>query len=114
VANDPIGAIERLAEAERSALLSGRFAALPALLVEKQALAQALSGAARTSPDALIPVLERFRANQRLIESALAGIRAAHQRLAAVRAIAEGTTAYTAEGHTRRIGATRASVEKRA
>lgn len=114
MANDPIGAIERLAKAERSALLSGRFAELPALLREKQALAHGLPGAAHASPDALIAVLARLRANQRLIESALGGIRAARQRLAAVRAIAEGTTAYTAEGRTRRIGATRASVEKRA
>lgn len=114
MSHDLIGAIERLAEAERAALLSGRFAELAGLVRDKQVLADGLAGATGASPDALKAVLARLRANQRLIESALGGIRAARQRLAAVRAIAEGTTAYTAEGRTRRIGAARSSVEKRA
>lgn len=113
--NDDIAAaLRRLIDDERAALRSGRFADLAGIALRKTAILPRLAGATRDEMQRLRDLASDLARNQRLIEAALNGVRAARARARAVRAAAQGTKSYAPDGAMRQIAAPATSVERRA
>lgn len=107
--------LDALLEVERRALLDGDLAALAPLVEEKEELIEALNRAEFTDRELLVPVNDRVRRNQALLEQALHGIRSVAQRLAEIRQARKSFDTYDRQGHKTRIeGDVDTSVEKRA
>ncbi len=93
-----------LLEAERSVLLSGAFARLPALTGAKRNLLARLESAipgTRGTPKLradLAHLVAESRRNERLLLGAREGIVAARRRLQAIEAARRGDVAYLADG----------------
>jgi len=109
---EPAARLARLLREERDALLAGDLDALGALAAEKERLADALGQAAPDAPERLRDLARHAEENGRLLEAARAGLVAAQERIAAIRAGAPLAT-YDAAGTRRHHGA-RGSAARRA
>ena len=92
---------------------AGGFAALPALVKRKEALLAGLSDQSSALPG-LRAAFAQAEENQRLIVSALKGIKSARQRLRAIRDSGNGMGTYTASGQALRLDQDVSQVERRA
>ncbi|HQY42755.1 MAG TPA: hypothetical protein PK450_01155 [Paracoccaceae bacterium] len=106
--------LSRLLAEERRLLLSGNLAALPALAPRREeALREIQQGVAPRGP-ALAALRRDLAANQILLAAAAKGIRAALDRVEAIRAVAGGLRAYNAQGESVRHGQAPNVMERRA
>jgi hypothetical protein len=96
-APNPLEELCDLLAAERDLLLAGRFAELSELHDRKIGLAEALKLHSPT-PKSLDAVLARASANQRLMEAASAGTRAAIRRLGELSRLESGQAVYGSNG----------------
>lgn len=105
--------ILRLQDKVRQCLLAGRIGGLAPLVAQLEAATAALDGA-RIGPAGLAELRRQARVNAALIGAAMKGVRAATERLKALREAGKGLSVYTAEGRTVRHGPPAQGVERRA
>ncbi|MDU8942580.1 hypothetical protein [Ovoidimarina sediminis] len=106
-----IDALRANLEAEREALLTGRFGGLGDLAEEREALLGQLQG---TPAEALRDLKGNAERNRALQAAAADGIRDAMRRLQAMREAQGPIGGYTQTGDAMRIGTARTSVERKA
>ncbi len=111
---DPITALWRLLKEERMALLSGDLPALPGLIARKERLLDDLRPGGAPETAALDRLRKAAEDNQRLLEAALKGVRAARAHLETARSGGPPLSTYDAKGHAEIHGGARPSVERRA
>lgn len=113
---DAAKALSGLLEAERAALLSGDFAALPRLIPAKEEALSALGSAAAGSvePGILEALRDRAGMNRSLLDAALRGVRAVQERLEAARNGGPPLGTYDARGRTEVLATAPRRVERRA
>lgn len=105
--------LQALLAEERRCLAQGRIADLAALVPQKAAAVAALA-AGLLPLEALRPLLEQARANERLLTAALGGVRAAVSRVRAIQAAENGLTSYTSQGRCVSHAGPHTTVERRA
>lgn len=98
--------------AERAALLSGAFDQLDGLGSRKEALFAALR-MIPADPVRLRKIGQDVSRNQILLQAALAGIRAATERMGALRTTMSGFQAYGREGQREMVTSVRPRVERK-
>lgn len=104
--------LEDLLDRERVALLAGDLGTVARLAEEKERLVQSLEGSGH---GALADLQEKASRNQELLHSAVAGIRAVAERLAALREARETFSTYDSSGRRLNVhGQNRNKIEKRA
>jgi len=106
-------ALARVLGDERDCLRAGAFGQLSGLADRKLALIERVT-ACGSQLRGLRALRTMAVENQRLIEAALQGVRAAQNRLKSVRDAETGMTAYTSEGQSVRLPVSAATVERRA
>lgn len=106
--------ILRLQDQLRQCLLAGRIDGLAPLVAQLEDAATAALDGARIEPAGLAELRRQARANEVLIGAAMKGVRAAAERLRALREAGKGLSVYTAEGRTVRHGPPAQGVERRA
>ncbi len=107
--------VNRLLDSERKALIEGRIDQLAELAERKQELAADLERLEGLSQQNLREMRQKARRNERLLQSALEGIRSVTARLEALRQVREGLETYDSSGNKTRITSFRdARMEKRA
>ncbi len=111
IAGTPQAAMLALMQEERTVIRSGRFEALAALAARKEALVSQLAD--QPSRD-LGRVVDMAQANQRLLAAAIDGVRAARDRLAAIRAAGSSCRGYDCTGKATEIVHAGGSLEHRA
>ena len=112
--DDVLSRLSRLLERERSALAGGQLSELAELTREKEALARHLAATPTTTDDGTLAALaRRADENGRMLGAARAGLNAARERLAGIRAAGEVET-YDAGGRRRRHGPPPRSLLRRA
>lgn len=108
-------ALDKLLDAERSALLNGELDRLAGLLEDKESLIVALNDADHLDLEALQQLDTKVKRNQLLLDGALEGIRSVARRMAALRRIRGSLETYDSNGKKRNIEMDAArAVEKRA
>ena len=113
--NELFEALSDLLEQEREALLTGDLEAVAELLKSKEAFIEELSRIEEFEAQALETLQGKMKRNQDLLDSALEGIRAVADRLAALRRVRTTLETYDAKGDKRTIAMDKdGSVEKRA
>jgi hypothetical protein len=114
MASDPVSHLCEVLEAERTALADGAFDSL-ADLAERKAEALASLADAPPGEPGRIEALQREAArNARLLEAAGLGLRAAIDRLTAMRRVATHLDTYTAAGARTDLALPAPTLEKRA
>ncbi|MDF2141894.1 hypothetical protein [Paenirhodobacter sp. CAU 1674] len=104
-------ALMDLLRAERHAITHGEFEAILQTARRKESLMAALADA----PDAeLGKIREMAHENQRLLNAALKGIRAAQRRLKIIMGASKSFNSYDGQGRARTINPDTGSVERRA
>jgi hypothetical protein len=96
-----IDSLQELLEDERVALIEGKMDALPDLLERKEALFEELSTLQEEEEidaDDLAPLQDGFARNQRLLESAQAGLRATQERMGTLRRVRTTFESYDNRG----------------
>lgn len=112
---DTLVRLDDLLELERKALLAGNIDGVTRRLPEKERLMSSLEAFELTDESGLDPLKKKAERNQRLLESALEGIRAVTSRISALRRIRETLETYDQSGRRTTISETRGGqVEKRA
>lgn len=112
---DTLVKLDDLLELEREALLAGNIDGVTRRLPEKERLMNSLEEFELTDESKLDPLKRKAERNQRLLESALEGLRAVTNRISALRRIRETLETYDQSGRRTTISETRRSqVEKRA
>ena len=112
---DTLVKLDDLLELEREALLAGNIDGVTRRLPEKERLMNSLEEFELTDESKLDPLKRKAERNQRLLESALEGLRAVTNRISALRRIRETLEIYDQSGRRTTISETRRSqVEKRA
>tara|TARA_R110002012_G_scaffold191317_1_gene359060 strand:- start:232 stop:615 length:384 start_codon:yes stop_codon:yes gene_type:complete len=112
---DTLVKLDDLLELEREALLAGNIDGVTRRLPEKERLMNSLEAFELTDESKLDPLKRKAERNQRLLESALEGLRAVTNRISALRRIRETLETYDQSGRRTTISETRGSqVEKRA
>jgi hypothetical protein len=107
--------LENLLEQERAFLLEGDLEGLGTLLPLKEELVETLLADEETNRNIIMPLEEKMRRNQLLIDGALDGIRTVAARLAALRQVRSALDTYDAQGRKRSIPTpVKPQVEKRA
>lgn len=113
-----IDSLQDLLEDERAALIEGKLDALPDLLERKEALFEeltALQEEEEIDADDLAPLFEGFARNQKLLESAQAGLRATQERMGTLRRVRTSFESYDNRGQRQAVHlAAGQRVEKRA
>lgn len=105
--------LEELLSAERQALLAGNTEALVALLPAKERLIADFGEQA--AQEELVKMQNRVLRNQVLLDQAMAGLKAAANRLAELRKVREGLQTYDKSGRKTSLGALSArKLERRA
>lgn len=108
---EAVGQFAELLERERKAILTGDFDGMAALIPQKEALVAVLSD---QDAEAIGSLRQAAQRNQRLLASALSGVRGALGRLRQIDEGARGYTGYDRFGQAERIRRAPESVEKRA
>lgn len=112
---DTLLKLDDLLEFEREALLAGNIDGVMRRLPEKERLMISLASLQLSYESELAPLKTKAERNQRLLESALDGIRAVTCRISALRRIRETLETYDQSGRRTTIAETRGGqVEKRA
>lgn len=96
-----IDSFQELLEEERAALIEGKLDALPDLLERKEALFEELTQLQEDDEidtDDLAPLQEGFARNQRLLESAQAGLQATQERMTTLRRVRTSFESYDNRG----------------
>ncbi|MDD8022007.1 MAG: hypothetical protein PHX82_02705 [Paracoccaceae bacterium] len=96
---------------ERHAIINGEFEAVIDIATRKEALITALTGAPEPQ---LGKIREVAHENQRLLNAALKGVRAAQQRLKRIMDASKSFNSYDGRGRARTINPDTGSVERRA
>ena len=113
-----VESLQELLEDERTALMEGKFDALPDLLDRKETLFEALGDLPEDDPlteEELAPIQEAFARNQRLLESTQSGLRATQERMGTLRRVRTSFESYNAKGQRQAVQlAAGQRVEKRA
>lgn len=103
-------AILDLLAAEREAILTGMFEALPALAGRKESLFAALEQRPGTPPG-LRRIGAQVSRNQRLLAAALRGLREVSDRLGVVRDLRQGFSTYDSHGQKSTVAASKPGFE---
>ncbi|SEF69975.1 flagellar biosynthesis protein FlgN [Jhaorihella thermophila] len=107
--------VNRLLDAERKALIEGRLDQLAELAERKSELVLDLEQLGDLNQQDLQEMRRKAHRNERLIQSALEGIRSVTARLETLRRVREGLETYDRSGNKTRITSFRdARMEKRA
>lgn len=113
-----IDSLQELLEEERTALIEGKLDALPDLLERKEALFEELTQLQEDDEidtDDLAPLQEGFARNQRLLESAQAGLQATQERMTTLRRVRTSFESYDNRGQRQSVQLSAGQrVEKRA
>lgn len=110
-----IRALDALLDVERRALLDGDLDTLAGLIEEKEQLIDALNKLEFATEESLVPMNDKVKRNQALLEQALSGIRTVAKKLADIRQTRKSFDTYDRMGHRNRIEPdAETSVEKRA
>ncbi len=113
--SETLQSLNDLLELERAALLSGNIDGVMRRLPEKERLMTSLQAFQFSHENGLDLLKTKAERNQRLLESALEGIRAVTCRISALRRIRQTLETYDRRGQRTTIAETRGSqVEKRA
>ena len=113
--NDPIKALEKLLEIERTALVEGNLEALDRLTSRKEDLIGAINGLEVFDTRDLIRVQGKIERNQTLLNSAAEGIRAVADRMSELRRVRQEFSTYNASGQRNEFAVSaRKTLEKRA
>lgn len=107
-------ALRRLLAEERQLLLAGNLAGLSALAPRKEEAMRAVPQTNGSQANALAALRRDLAANQALLAAAAKGIRAALDRVEAIRTVAHGLSAYNAKGEVVRHRPASNSLERRA
>ncbi|AJE44802.1 flagellar protein FlgN [Celeribacter indicus] len=99
----PAAALSELLDKEREAIRKADFDTLGRLLATKQSLL-ALVAQAKLPEPVLAELKHRAERNGRLLDACAEGVRAAQERLIAMRASSRSFTAYGPAGQTMAIG----------
>ncbi len=99
---------------EREALLSGDLAALPQLVLAKEALLERVQAADAPAKEQLAAIRKAADANHALLSAALRGVKAAQMRLDAIRSGGAALSTYDASGKAKTHDGTKSSIERRA
>lgn len=113
--DDLVRKLDALLDVERRALLDGDLEALAGIVEDKEQLIEALNRTEFATEETLMPVNDKVRRNQDLLEQALSGIRSVARKLAEIRQARKSFDTYDRLGQRSRIetdGET--SMEKRA
>ena len=107
--------IERLLDQEKEAVLSGDLQQLPHLLTQKEKLFSQIA----EKPDLDLALLSRLQQktehNQKILDAAMLGIRAASDRMSDIKSNGSGLKTYSPQGVRAQIsGVQTRSFEKRA
>lgn len=102
---DLIDDLHRLLDKEREAFLTGDLSGAVALLEEKEETVAALNASPPEDPDTLATLREKMTRNQTLAATALEGLRAVSQRLAALHEVRVSLDTYGADGKRHRVSA---------
>jgi len=111
---DSIAALESLLARERSVLLAGDLAGIAELTRQKERLVDALTHSIVADPLRWQALDRMAHRNQRLLASALAGVRAATERLAAMRHNLNQLDTYSHDGQRQALGEQRRQLERKA
>jgi len=111
-ADDTLPELARIAAAERAALVSGDYAALPGILARKQRAAAAFAAGRPPRSDAVV-VLDLLRENQGLIDAARAGFTAARERLTEIARGPGAFSSYADDGRMRPLAQEQAGFLRR-
>ena len=110
-----LASLDDLLDRERIALLNGDLDAISRGLREKERLIDALNALHGDQDENLSAIRNKAQRNQILLESALSGIRAVADRVAALRRVRDTLETYDQSGRTTAISTLRTGqVEKRA
>ncbi|MGR3702333.1 MAG: flagellar biosynthesis protein FlgN [Paracoccaceae bacterium] len=110
-----LASLDDLLDRERIALLNGDLDAISRGLREKERLIDALNALHGDQDDDLSAIRNKAQRNQILLESALSGIRAVADRVAALRRVRDTLETYDQSGRKTAISTLRTGqVEKRA
>ena len=114
-ATDTITRLDRLLDAERSALVEGKIDTLPDFLEEKEVLVADLSTGKIQDEQKLARIGEKLRANHSLLEQAISGIRSVAKKLARLKPQQNVIDTYDRSGQRKAVSDVPASgIEKRA
>lgn len=108
---EKIARLRQLLDDERVAIRSGDFATLATLVSRKEA---EIAGLTDLPPTALAPLRREIEENQRLVEAALSGLRAARHRIEQIIASVKTCVTYDKNGQPCRLNRDVAIFEKRA
>lgn len=107
--------LDGLLDVERNALRQGNFADLSALIAEKTRLTALIESEADASVGLLLAgIRAKADGNQRLLESAIKGVRSAQRRVEAIRQAHRSLTTYDCRGRATTIISPGGTIEKRA
>lgn len=113
-----IDSLQELLDDERTVLIEGKLDALPDLLERKEALFEELTQLQEDDEidtDDLAPLQEAFARNQRLLESAQAGLQATQERMTTLRRVRTSFESYDNRGQRQSVQLSAGQrVEKRA
>ena len=110
---EPVGALLRVLEEERSCLLAGQVDELAALGSKKQALIERVIQRPLDRSQ-LIRLAGEMAHQGNLLVACRDGLQAAQKRLSELKSVQSGLCHYTKEGKVRKIDACTAEFEKRA
>ncbi|MGH1463901.1 MAG: flagellar biosynthesis protein FlgN [Cognatishimia sp.] len=114
-AKEILANLDRLLSQEHAHLLAGNLESFADLLAEKEDLLARLAEIETHQMPNIAPIQSRMHYNQKLLESAMQGIRAVADRLQDLRQVQLGLETYDAGGKRRRLGRrTGRDLEKRA
>lgn len=113
MAPDVIADLHALLDDEKAAILDARFVALPALEAAK---AHLLAELKEINPEQrhLLQIKAKLDENQSLLLSAIKGVSAARDRIAALHHVQQGLSVYDASGHLATVPAHHRGIEKKA
>lgn len=103
--------LEAVLEVERYVLSTGNFGTLTEIIAEKSRLIDMLDA---EDAGSLARLQESARQNQALLDAALKGMRAAQQRITAIRQAGHTLNSYDDQGRAKQIIGDHRSVERRA
>ena len=113
--HDMLRDLDAVLDAERDALLGGELEMIEGLVQRKSELVERLTGLPRLPDGAIVPLQQKMRRNQVLLDSALDGIRAVAIRMAELRSLRRSLETYDRNGRRQSLSTPQDStVERRA
>ena len=107
--------IERLLDQEKATVLSGELKRLPQLITQKEALFSQIGEHPNPDPTLLKRLQQKTEQNQKILDAAMLGIRAATDRISEIRKKGSNLKTYSEQGVRAQFsGLPRQSFEKRA